>query len=97
MSEKLSLKVLSEEMKTVLQRVAALEQQVETSMEATLEKARRTLECIRQQGSGPETAEERRRKVAEAAYYKAQQRGFQGGDPQQDWHDAEREIESRFH
>ena len=40
------------------------------------------------------TEEERRRAVAEAAYYKAEHRGFQGGDPEQDWRDAEAEIDA---
>lgn len=31
--------------------------------------------------------------IAEAAYYIAQQRGFQGGDPVQDWLKAEAQIE----
>jgi hypothetical protein len=31
--------------------------------------------------------------IAEAAYYKAEQRGFAGGDPLQDWLDAEAEID----
>jgi hypothetical protein len=38
------------------------------------------------------TPEERRRMVAEAAYFRALDRGFQGGDPVDDWLAAEREI-----
>ena len=34
--------------------------------------------------------------VAEAAYYIAAQRAFQGGDPTADWLQAEREIDTRF-
>jgi hypothetical protein len=30
--------------------------------------------------------------VAEAAYYRAQRRGFRGGSPEQDWFEAEEEI-----
>lgn len=30
--------------------------------------------------------------IAEAAYYRAEHRGFQSGDPQQDWLEAEVEI-----
>lgn len=40
----------------------------------------------------PVTAEERHRMIAEAAYYIAEQRGFQGGDPEQDWREAEAQI-----
>ena len=36
--------------------------------------------------------EERRHMIEEAAYYRAQQRGFDGGDPVEDWLTAEREI-----
>jgi len=39
------------------------------------------------------TPEQRQRMIAEAAYYRAQQRGFQRGDPQQDWLAAEVEID----
>ena len=31
--------------------------------------------------------------IAEAAYYIAEQRGFSGGDPVQDWLDAETQID----
>jgi hypothetical protein len=37
--------------------------------------------------------EQRRRMVAEAAYYKAQRRGFRG-DPVRDWTEAEAEIDA---
>jgi len=38
------------------------------------------------------SAEERQRLIAEAAYLRAAARGFEGGDPVQDWLAAEREI-----
>lgn len=38
------------------------------------------------------TAEERWRMVAEAAYFIAEKRGFQGGDSSQDWVQAEQQI-----
>ena len=41
------------------------------------------------QGLSPE---ERRRRIEQAAYFRAQQRGFNGGDPVEDWLAAEREI-----
>lgn len=37
--------------------------------------------------------EERYRMIAEAAYFRAQRRGFVGGDPVQDWLEAEAEID----
>lgn len=39
--------------------------------------------------------EERRRMIAEAAYYRALNRGFNGGNPVDDWLAAEREINQR--
>jgi hypothetical protein len=42
------------------------------------------------------SAQERRRMIAEAAYYRALQRNFQGGDPVQDWLMAEHEIDQRL-
>jgi hypothetical protein len=36
--------------------------------------------------------DERRRMIAEAAYYLAEQRGFTGGDPDGDWLQAEVQI-----
>ena len=38
------------------------------------------------------TSAQRNRMIAEAAYYRAEHRGFQGGDPVQDWLEAEAEI-----
>ncbi|VFM95910.1 MAG: phasin family protein [Candidatus Kentron sp. G] len=34
--------------------------------------------------------------VAEAAYYRAQERGFIGGDPMGDWMEAEKEVNSKY-
>jgi Protein of unknown function (DUF2934) len=42
------------------------------------------------------TAEQRRHMIAEAAYYLAEQRVFHGGDPAQDWLQAEAEIDHRL-
>lgn len=36
--------------------------------------------------------EERYRMIAVAAYYRAEKRGFIGGDPAQDWVEAEAEV-----
>ncbi len=40
--------------------------------------------------------DERRRMVAEAAYFRSEKRGFREGDIQQDWLEAEAEIKSRL-
>ena len=39
---------------------------------------------------------ERHRMIAEAAYYKAAQRGFCGGDADRDWFEAACEIDARI-
>ena len=39
------------------------------------------------------TGEQRQRMIAEAAYFRAQRRGFQGGNSTEDWLAAEAEIE----
>lgn len=42
------------------------------------------------------TPEQRRQWIAEAAYYRAERRGFVGGDPGEDWRAAEAEIDARL-
>jgi len=42
----------------------------------------------------PVTGEERLRRIAEAAYFRALNRGFQSGDTVDDWLAAEREIDA---
>lgn len=39
---------------------------------------------------------ERWKMVAESAYYRAQKRGFIGGNPMDDWMEAEKEIDARY-
>ena len=43
--------------------------------------------------SSDEGADDRRRRVAEHAYYKAERRGFAPGGDQSDWFEAENEID----
>lgn len=40
--------------------------------------------------------EQRRQMIADAAYFRAERRGFNGGDPLLDWVEAEVEIDSRL-
>jgi hypothetical protein len=40
------------------------------------------------------SAEPREQAIAQAAYYKAEQRGFEPGHEMEDWLDAEREVAS---
>lgn len=44
-------------------------------------------------GNSKVTPDERHRMIAEAAYHRAEQRGFTNGDPQQDWLDAEAQVD----
>jgi phasin family protein len=39
---------------------------------------------------------ERWKMIAEAAYYRAQKRGFIGGNPMDDWADSEKEIDGKY-
>jgi len=43
------------------------------------------------------SAEQRQKMIAEAAYYLAEQRGFDGGDPIADWLQAESQIDQQLH
>ena len=38
-------------------------------------------------------AKSRHELISEIAYFKAERRGFVGGDPDRDWHEAEMEVE----
>ena len=42
------------------------------------------------------TSSQRQQMIAEAAYFKAQRRGFDGGDSVRDWCEAEAEIDARL-
>ena len=39
------------------------------------------------------SSKSRHERIAELAYYRAERRGFTGGDPDRDWHEAEMELE----
>lgn len=42
------------------------------------------------------STDDRRRMVAEAAYFRAEHRGFDGGDAWADWFEAEAEVDARL-
>lgn len=46
--------------------------------------------------AGPVSREERWRMVSEAAYYRARERDFRGGDDVADWLAAEAEVDARL-
>jgi hypothetical protein len=95
---KLTMKNLSGEMEALREQVRELELQLERKLESSLEKAAEKLKsraeaARRKNDSGPaiDTAT-RRQMIAEFAYLRAEARGFTGGDPQQDWLEAEKEV-----
>ena len=94
MTEKLTLKKLSTELDALRSQIQELEQQLERKLEITLEKAAAALKNRIESRSQPEhgmsiDAERRQQMIAEAAYLIAERRGFEGGDPAQDWIEAE--------
>lgn len=52
---------------------------------------------LHKQAAVDHKAAEHRRRVAEAAYFLAEHRGFKGGDPVQDWLAAEAQINAEEH
>ena len=44
----------------------------------------------------PVSSEQRRQMIAEAAYFRAERRGFSGGDPIADWLEAEAEVDTNL-
>jgi len=55
-----------------------------TVIKAAVKKIRRTVA----------TSGERHRMIAEIAFLRAERRGFKGGDPVEDWLEAEQEVDS---
>lgn len=54
----------------------------------------RPVEAATQTSGKPLLEDERRRLIAEAAYRRAERRGFRGGSPHNDWVEAEAEIDA---
>jgi hypothetical protein len=102
MAEKLTMKSLSVELEALSKKVSQLERQMNRKIETAVKK---TLdEAIGEMGSGRGKeghgagvdAAERQRLIAEAAYLMAERRGFEQGDPAQDWINAEEEINCKL-
>lgn len=47
-------------------------------------------------GLPPVTPEQRHRRIAEAAYFIALRKGFEKSDPQQNWLEAEQEVDTQL-
>ena len=103
MAEKLTMKVLSEELETLRKKLRKMETDFERKLESTLEKVTERLKArteaaqgrlpgIQQHGSAVD-AGARRRLIAETAYLRAERRGFCGGNPDEDWLEAERLVD----
>ncbi len=98
MAEKLSLKALADELEGLRNQLTKLETRFERRLESALEKAserlRSRIDSAEARRSGPITdVDARRRLVEQCAYLRAERRGFVGGDPQQDWLEAEMEVD----
>jgi hypothetical protein len=101
MMEKLTLKKLSGELETLRTRVLELEQQLERKLKTTLDKAVAKLGSRIEPTNSPEhgtsiDTEHRQRLIAEEAYLIAERRGFQGGNPAEDWARAEKQVNHRL-
>ncbi len=103
MAEKLTLKALSGELETLRKRLRKLETGFDRKLENAMKKAGEKLKAqidaskgtgISVQGHGSAVdVDARRQLIAECAYLRAEQRGFAGGSPEQDWLEAEMEID----
>jgi hypothetical protein len=94
MTEKLTLKKLSGELEALRARVLELEQQLKHNLEAT---PGSSIESSKLPEHGASIAtEHRQRLIALEAFLIAEQRGFQGGDPAQDWARAEQLVNDRL-
>ena len=104
MAEKLTMKVLSGELELLRKNLRKLEIGFERKLEGAMEKAAEKLKsrvenseqrfgALRVHGGAGVDVNARRKLIAETAYLCAERRGFVGGSPEQDWLDAEIEID----
>ena len=68
-----------------------VETAVKKAVDEAVKKAVAAARTRESHGAGVDAAE-RQRLIAEAAYLMAERRGFQTGDPAQDWINAEEEV-----
>ena len=104
MAQKLTMKFLAGELDVLRDRLQEMELDFERKLEKTLEiatdKLKSRIETMqaRPAGNPPVTAgidtEARQRLIGQTAYLIAERRGFQGGNPEQDWLDAEKEVDN---
>jgi hypothetical protein len=98
MAEKMTIEKMSMEMDVLWSRIKDLELSLSQKLENTLKNTTRKLK--RQQGAEGSgmgsmviSNKIRRELIQLTAYHKAESRGFTGGDPEQDWLEAEKEVD----
>ena len=101
MAERLTLKILSDELKQLRTQLQELEARLEQKFEIRLESALAAAKTDTHTTSTtvPRTGidtEQRQRLIADEAYLIAERRNFQGGDPSQDWGEAEKLVDCRL-
>lgn len=101
MTERLTLKKLSDELENLRTQMQELEARLERNYETRLENAL----AAAMSGTHPTSTsvsrtgidtEQRQRLIANEAYLIAERRNFQGGDPSQDWGEAEKLVDCRL-
>ena len=101
MAEKLTMKKLSEELEQLRTQMQELEARLENNFESKLAQVLAAAKATPQPASkavspaGIDT-EQRQRMITQEAYLIAERRGFQEGDPSQDWIEAERLVDFRL-
>ena len=101
MAEKLTLKKLSGELEQLRTQMQELEARLKRHFEARLESALAAAKPATPAAATATTpagidTEQRQRLITEEAYLIAERRGFQGGDPAQDWAEAERQVDYKL-
>ena len=102
MTEKLTMKKLSEQLEQLRTQMQELEARLASNFESRLANALAAAKSAPQSTSttvppaGGIDTEQRQRMITQEAYLIAEQRGFQGGDPSQDWTEAERLVDFRL-
>lgn len=105
MAERLTMKGLSGELDTLRKSIRKLETEFERKLESAMEKASEKLKSrieesegytmgLHVHGGAGVDVDARRRLIEETAYFRAERRGFTGGSPEQDWLEAEKEIDN---
>jgi len=102
MAERLTLKILSDELEQLRTQMQELEARLEQKFATRLESALAAAKTDTHTSSSttvPRTGiytEQRQHLIADEAYLIAERRDFQGGDPSQDWSEAEKLVDYRL-